>query len=115
MSDIDQTMQEKIAQVRRFNRPVTRRVGTLDDRYLTRRRSLGAARMPREIWTRGEEVRGLRARLDLDSGQASRLLRGLETDGLVELRPAAGDARVRVAHLTARGRSEHAPARPPER
>ena len=101
-------MQEMITQVRRFNRLVTRRVGALDERYLTRGRSLGAARMLWEIGARGEEVRRLRARLGLDSGRASRLLRGLEADGLVELRPADGDARVRVAHLTARGRSEHA-------
>ena len=35
----------------------------------------------------GAEVRALRARLDMDSGQLSRLLRALEADELIELVP----------------------------
>jgi GNAT superfamily N-acetyltransferase len=53
-------------------------------------------------------VRLLRARLGLDSGYLSRLLRTLEADGLVTVKPGAGDRRTRVARLTAKGRRERA-------
>jgi DNA-binding MarR family transcriptional regulator/GNAT superfamily N-acetyltransferase len=92
-----------IAQVRRFNRVVTQRVGALNDQYLARGRSLGASRILWEIGREGCEVRSLRSRLGLDSGQASRLLRTLESDGLVELAPSPLDARIRFARLTPAG------------
>ena len=97
-----------IAQVRSFNRTVTQRVGALSDGYLSRGRTLGAARVLWEIGTEGCEVRSLRARLELDSGQTSRLLRALEDDGLIELSPSPADRRIRVARLTASGRAERA-------
>ena len=95
-----------IAQVRRFNRVVTQRVGALNDGYLARGRSLGASRMLWEIGREGCEVRSLRSRLGLDSGQASRLLRTLESDGLVQLAPSPLDARIRFARLTPAGVAE---------
>jgi DNA-binding MarR family transcriptional regulator/N-acetylglutamate synthase-like GNAT family acetyltransferase len=52
----------------------------------------------------GATVLDLRRRLGLDSGYLSRLLRGLEDDGLVQVRPDAGDRRRRVVVPTARGR-----------
>jgi DNA-binding MarR family transcriptional regulator/GNAT superfamily N-acetyltransferase len=97
-----------VAQVRRFNRVVTQRVGALSDRYLARSRPLGAARVLWEIGSEGCEVRALRARLELDSGQLSRLLRSLESERLIELLPSPGDARIRVARLTAAGAAERA-------
>ena len=48
----------------------------------------------------------LRARLDLDSGYLSRLVRSLEQDGLVVVEPGARDKRVRTVRLTAAGRAE---------
>jgi DNA-binding MarR family transcriptional regulator/GNAT superfamily N-acetyltransferase len=95
-----------VAQVRSFNRTVTQRVGALSDRYLARARPLGASRLLWEIGPDGCEVRALRARLGLDSGHVSRLLRLLEADGLVRTEPGARDRRVRVARLTRRGRAE---------
>src|SRR4051795_4600178 len=95
-----------IDQVRSFNRSVTQRVGALNDHYLARDRPLGASRLLWEIGARGGEVRALRARLGLDSGHLSRLLRALEAEGLVRVEPAASDRRVRVARLTRKGRSE---------
>jgi DNA-binding MarR family transcriptional regulator/GNAT superfamily N-acetyltransferase len=96
-----------VAQVRRFNRTVTRRVGALDDRYLARDRPLGQARVLWEIG-QGIDVRSLRARLGLDSGYLSRLLRSLEADGLVRVEPGEHDRRVSSARLTAKGRRERA-------
>jgi DNA-binding MarR family transcriptional regulator/GNAT superfamily N-acetyltransferase len=95
-----------IAQVRHFNRTVTQRVGALSDRYLARDRTLGTSRLLWEIGREGGEVRALRARLALDSGQLSRQLRALEAEGLVRLSPSAVDGRIRVAELTTAGAAE---------
>lgn len=96
---------DDVAEVRRFTRLVTQRVGVLNDHYLSRDRPLGEARLLWEIGD-GADVRELRRRLDLDSGYVSRLLRALETAGLVKVAPSPEDRRVRVAHLTAEGRNE---------
>lgn len=96
----------EIEQVRRFNRTVTERVGALSDRFLGLGRPLGEARLLWEIGHGECEVRGLRLRLGLDSGYTSRLLRALEAAGLVALSESASDRRVRVARLTAAGRTE---------
>src|SRR6516162_2466180 len=97
--------QEMIEQVRRFNRTVTQRIGALDDAFLARGRPLGQARLLWEIGPRGGDVRDLRARLDLDSGYLSRLLRALERDGLITVEASEADSRVRTARLTATGRA----------
>jgi DNA-binding MarR family transcriptional regulator/N-acetylglutamate synthase-like GNAT family acetyltransferase len=100
-----------VERVRRFNRTVTQRVGALDDAYLSRARPLGQARLLWEIGCDGAdgcEVRALRARLDLDSGYLSRLLRALQADGLVTVDADEADARVRTVRLTADGLVERA-------
>jgi DNA-binding MarR family transcriptional regulator len=97
-----------IETVRRFNRTVTQRIGALDDAFLARGRPLGQARLLWEIGPGGGDVRDLRARLDLDSGYLSRLLRALERDGLVTVEASEADSRVRTARLTAAGRAERA-------
>lgn len=99
---------EQIDQVRRFNRTVTERVGVLHDRYLGRDRPIGEARLLWEIGEQGQDVRRLRERLGLDSGYVSRLLRSLESDGLVTVEPQPHDRRVRTVRLTGAGRAEHA-------
>ena len=96
----------QIEQVRRFNRVATERAGALSERFLGRGRPLGQARLLWEIGRKGADVRDLRARLGHDSGYLSRLLRSLEADGLVVVRPHAADARVRRATLTPRGEGE---------
>ncbi|WP_433202910.1 bifunctional helix-turn-helix transcriptional regulator/GNAT family N-acetyltransferase [Dactylosporangium sp. CS-047395] len=95
-----------IGQVRRFNRTVTQRVGALEDAFLARDRPLGQARLLWEIGTEATDVRELRARLDLDSGYFSRLLRALEADDLVVVAPSPADARVRTVRLTRAGLDE---------
>jgi DNA-binding MarR family transcriptional regulator/N-acetylglutamate synthase-like GNAT family acetyltransferase len=97
---------EQMEQVRSFNRTVTERIGALQDSYLARGRPLGASRVLWEIADEATDVRALRARLDLDSGYLSRLLRLLERDGLVEVAPDAADRRVRRLRLTPAGRAE---------
>jgi DNA-binding MarR family transcriptional regulator/predicted N-acetyltransferase YhbS len=97
-----------VAQVRRFNRTVTQRVGALNDTYLSRGRPLGQARLLWEIGAGGEEIRAVRSRLDLDSGYLSRLLRALERDGLITIGVPEADGRTRMIHLTDAGRAERA-------
>ena len=93
---------------------MTQRVGALDEQFLGRGRPLGEARVLWEIGADGAEVRELRQRLGMDSGYASRLLRSLEAQGLVEVETAAGDRRVRRARLT-RGRPRRARGARPAR
>ena len=98
-----------VKQVRRFNRTVTQRIGALNDRFMSRDRPLGEARVLWEIGGgEGTTVRSLRDRLDLDAGYMSRLLRSLEDDGLATVEPHPEDGRVRVARLTDRGLEERA-------
>ena len=93
--------------VRSFNRIVTQRLGTLNEQYISRDRPVGASRVLWDI-NNGADVRAIRERLDLDPGYLSRLLRRLETENLVRVRPAAYDHRVRIAELTGTGRFERA-------
>ena len=97
-----------VEQVRRFNRTVTQRAGALDDAFLARDRPLGQARLLWEIGPDGSDVKALRARLDLDSGYLSRLLRSLENDALITVEPNGDDGRVRTARLTSQGLAEKA-------
>jgi len=95
-----------VRQVRRFNRTVTQRIGVLDDEYLARGRPLAASRILWEVGVDGVDVRSLRARLGLDSGYLSRLLRSLEKEGLVTVTPDEVDGRVRLVRHTDAGRAE---------
>ena len=99
-------MDPRIEGIRAFNRVVTERLGVLEDRYLARDRSLGLDRVLWEIGIDGVEVRELRRRLGLDSGFASRQLRSLEQEGLIEVSVSEGDSRVREAKLTRAGLDE---------
>ena len=100
--------QPLVDQVRSFNRVVTRRIGVLNDQYLGRNRPLGQDRVLWEIGTEGCEIRALRARLGLDAGHTSRLLRALEASDLIAVEPCESDRRVRIARLTPTGQGERA-------
>lgn len=93
--------------IRSFNRTVTQRLGALNERYLGRDRPLVESRVLFEIGTAGVAVTDLRARLNLDSGFLSRLLRSLERKGFASTaRRSAHDGRARFASLTRRGVTE---------
>src|SRR6478735_4629531 len=94
--------------VRRFNRTVTQRVGVLNEDYLARSRPLGASRVLWEIGDAGVDARSIRARLQLDSGYLSRLLRMLEAEDLIQVSHDPDDQRVRVVRLTEAGELERA-------
>src|ERR1700677_3982869 len=96
----------QIQRVRRFNRLVTQRVGALEDHYLSRARPLGEARLIFEIGADGADASSLRAKLGLDSGYLSRLLRSLDAQGLVVVKQTTADARRRRVTLTMKGQAE---------
>ncbi|HEX5199549.1 GNAT family N-acetyltransferase [Paractinoplanes rhizophilus] len=98
---------DQIELVRDFNRYYTRRLGVLGDHYLGLDRPWSESRLLFEIGE-GADLRALRSSLGLDSGFLSRLLRSLEGQGLVEVRPHPGDGRVRVASLTPAGMAARA-------
>ncbi|WP_166846546.1 helix-turn-helix domain-containing GNAT family N-acetyltransferase [Isoptericola sp. BMS4] len=95
---------EQSAVVRRFNRSYTQRVGALEESFLGLGMPLGTARLLYEVGVEPGTTRDLRARLGLDSGYLSRLLRRLESDGLVDVSPDDDDRRRRRVRLTAAGR-----------
>src|SRR5438552_17702466 len=97
-----------VEQVRSFNRTMTERVGVLNDHFLGRNHPLGEARLLWEIGVEVASIRELRRRLALDSAYVSRLLRSLEKQGLLVVRPSEHDGRVRLVELTEAGLSERA-------
>ena len=97
---------DAVGRFRRFARAVTMEVGALDTSFLGRGRPLGAARVLNAIGMGRTDVAEIREYLGLNSGLMSRLLRSLEEESLVRTKPHPGDARRRVAVLTAAGRRE---------
>jgi DNA-binding MarR family transcriptional regulator/GNAT superfamily N-acetyltransferase len=97
--------EQDIAQVRSFNRLVTRQAGVLNDRHIGRR-PLGESRVLYEVGLEGATPRDVRARLGLDSGYLSRVIRALERDGLLEQRSNPADRRTKRLLLTRAGRAE---------
>lgn len=97
---------DPIARIRRFNRAVTRESGALDASFLGRGRPLGVARVLWQIPRLNGDIAAIRADLALDSGLFSRILRGLEAEGLITLTRHAADGRRRTARLTDKGRAE---------
>ena len=99
---------EAVAALRSFNRTVAERIGALTDQFLGRGRPMGESRALWEIGLEGTELRSMRARLGIDSGYASRVLRALERERLIRITPDDHDRRVRFIRLTDRGRRERA-------
>jgi DNA-binding MarR family transcriptional regulator/GNAT superfamily N-acetyltransferase len=95
-----------IARIRRFARAVTTEVGALDTSFLGRGRPLGVARVLNAIGHGRIDVAKIRDGLKLDSGLMSRMLRGLEEEGLVVTGPDPKDKRRRIAELTEAGLAE---------
>ncbi len=99
-------MTSDIHRIRRFNRAVTRETGALDTSFLGRGRPLGAARVLNAIGKGQDDIGHIRKYLGLDSGLMSRLLRSLETEGLITTLPHPKDGRRRIAQLTQSGETE---------
>jgi DNA-binding MarR family transcriptional regulator/predicted N-acetyltransferase YhbS len=99
-----------IVAVRRFNRFYTRQIGLLDEGMLQTRFSLTEMRVLYELAHHDDlTATGLAEELGLDPGYLSRLLKGLQSDGLLERRPAPADARQALLAITAAGREAFRP------
>jgi len=95
-----------VTRLRAFNRSIIRHIGVLENRFLGRNRPIGESRVLYEIGVAGINVRDLRAKLGLDSGYCSRLIRALENEGLVRSSADTKDRRVRFLRVTAAGKKE---------
>ena len=99
-------MEDAIAAVREFNRFYTRLIGALDDRFLGADLTLPEARLIFEIASSDRPVAAeLQARLGMDAGFVSRLLRRFETRGWIVRERGGADARRRPVVLTDDGRA----------
>ena len=98
------------ADVRRFNRFYTRRIGVLDERHADTRFNLAESRVLWELAHRDRTTATELARdLGLDAGYLSRLLRGFKERKLVRAERTDADARRLHLTLTAAGRKAFAP------
>ena len=101
-------LSDPVARTRRFHRAVTTEAGVLDASFLGRGRPLGPARVLNAIGRGIVDIAEIRAYLRLDSGLMSRILRGLEEEGLIRVEASEADARCRIASLTKAGEAEFA-------
>jgi DNA-binding MarR family transcriptional regulator/N-acetylglutamate synthase-like GNAT family acetyltransferase len=109
----DAGFEQRIAAVRSFNRFYTQRIGVLRERLLDSPFSLTGVRVLYELahWpAAGDPATAavLAARLALDEGYLSRILRRFEQRGLLRKRLSAADGRRKSLMLSDRGRREFA-------
>jgi DNA-binding MarR family transcriptional regulator/GNAT superfamily N-acetyltransferase len=104
-----QTLEERIADVRQFNRFFTRQIGVLREGLLHTPYSLTEARILYEIAQRSSlTASDLCRELGLDPGYLSRMLARLEQQQLVEKIRSETDGRQRILSLTATGKETFA-------
>jgi DNA-binding MarR family transcriptional regulator/GNAT superfamily N-acetyltransferase len=102
-------LDDRVAAMRAFNRFYTRRIGVLGAGLLGTEHPLPQARVLYELGRRETtQVSDLRRELDMDAGHLSRVLAGLESDGLLERERSPTDGRRQLVRLTAAGRRAHA-------
>lgn len=102
----DPDLDRRVQLVRRFNRLYTQRIGVLEPRYLHRSYSLTHARVLYELAQRSDTTASeLGAKLGVDAGYLSRIVKRFEKDALVVRTPAPQDGRQSLLNLTRRGRA----------
>jgi DNA-binding MarR family transcriptional regulator/predicted GNAT family acetyltransferase len=100
----------RIADLRRFNRFYTQKIGVLDEGLLSSPFSLTEARVLYELASADQPTATrLAAQLALDPGYLSRILRSFERRGLIRRITSPTDRRVGLLSLTAQGRAAFAP------
>jgi DNA-binding MarR family transcriptional regulator/predicted GNAT family acetyltransferase len=104
------TLDDRIAAVRRFSRHYTRVIGALQEGLLESAFSLTEARVLYELAHRpGLTATTLGRELGIDAGYLSRILAGFADRGLLERRADALDRRQSTLWLTADGKAAFAP------
>lgn len=107
MAPSSEQVEDRVAQVRAFNRYYTRVIGVLRAGLLDSPYSLAEVRVLYELAQRAEngiEGSELRRLLDLDAGYLSRILSRFDSGGLVRRDTYRGDARRQLIRLTEAGR-----------
>ena len=109
MATTDAAFEQRIAAVRAFNRFYTQRIGVLREHLLESPFPLTGVRVLYELahWPETGDpptASVLAARLTLDEGYLSRVLRSFEQRGLVRKKPSTADARRKSLALSRRGR-----------
>jgi DNA-binding MarR family transcriptional regulator/GNAT superfamily N-acetyltransferase len=107
MAPSSEQVEDRVAQVRAFNRYYTRVIGVLRAGLLDSPYSLAEVRVLYELAQRVEDgIEGseLRRLLDLDAGYLSRILTRFDSAGLVRRDTYRGDARRQLIRLTEAGR-----------
>jgi len=103
-------LEQRIVEVRRFNRFYTRQIGVLQEGLLRSPFSLAEARVLYELAHQEKLTASeLGKELGLDAGYLSRILRGFESQGFLQKRPSPSDARQSLLDLTPAGRTAFAP------
>jgi DNA-binding MarR family transcriptional regulator/N-acetylglutamate synthase-like GNAT family acetyltransferase len=109
MATTDAALEQRIAAVRAFNRFYTQRIGVLREHLLESPFPLTGVRVLYELahWPKAGDLPTasvLAARLALDEGYLSRVLRSFEQRGLVRKKSSTADARRKSLALSSRGR-----------
>ncbi|MBV8120961.1 MAG: MarR family transcriptional regulator [Alphaproteobacteria bacterium] len=99
----------RVAELRRFNRFYTQKIGVLEEGLLDSPFSLTEARVLFELASAKQPTAAqLGKELGIDLGYLSRILRGFERRGLICRTPSPSDRRLGLLSLTASGRSAFA-------
>jgi len=105
----DTTFDRRVAELRRFNRFYTQKIGVLEEGLLDSPFSLAEARVLYEIaFVEGQTAARLGKQLGLDRGYLSRILRGFERRGLIHRTPSATDRRLSLLALAPQGEAAFA-------
>jgi DNA-binding MarR family transcriptional regulator/N-acetylglutamate synthase-like GNAT family acetyltransferase len=98
-------LQDRVADLRAFNRFYTRVIGVLEEGLLQTPYSLTEARTIFELAQQPTmDLAALRKTLGIDAGYLSRILSRFEADGLITRERSTADGRRQVLHLTRTGR-----------
>ena len=107
---VETALDRRIADLRRFNRFYTQKIGVLEEGLLNSPFSLTEARVLYEL-AREEHLTATRlgAQLGLDPGYLSRILRSFERRGLIHRTRSQSDRRLGLLSLTEQGLAAFAP------
>jgi DNA-binding MarR family transcriptional regulator/GNAT superfamily N-acetyltransferase len=104
------TSQNRVAQVRAFNRFFTRHIGVLSERLLQTEFTLTELRVLYELAHHGDQQPAVLCRqLGLDRGYLSRIVGRFESAGLISKVSSVTDGRAKRIRLTDHGRAIYAP------